>query len=194
MIRRSTWILLGIFLVLGVGAILWQRSQDQKTAEATPSPGASLLLEAGAQTISKLRITASTGGLIALEKDPSGGWILVNLPAETADGTRIGSVLSDITGMRILTEIETPPQNDVIGLEPPDYRLTIGYATGTEDEVLIGSKTTTQSGYYATLNGGPVVILNAFNVENVLKILTDPPVVKTPTPSPSPEGTSTAQP
>jgi hypothetical protein len=189
MIRRSTWILLGAFLVLGAGAILWQRSQEQSAAEATPSPGANLLLEAEGKAITGLRISAIAGGLVEIEKDAGGAWALVNLPAEIADGAMIESVISEIEGMRVLSQIDSPPSMDVIGLDPPAYRLTIVYDDGSKEEVLIGAETTTQSGYYATQAGSPVVVLNAFNVENILKILTDLPIVRSPTPSPFSEAT-----
>jgi Domain of unknown function (DUF4340) len=194
MIRRSTLILLGIFLILVLVAFFIQRSQDREGNEATPTPGVTLLIDTGGKTITGMRITASDGDLLELIKDAGGGWELVNLPDEAADETRIESAISNIEGLRVLSELESPPDLDVIALDPAAYSLTITLDDGSEIEAFIGAETPTQSGYYARQNGDKVVVVNGFNIDSLLELLSEPPILKTPTPSSEPEESITPGP
>jgi len=194
MIRRSTWLLLGVFLLLLGSAVLLGRLQNQREGGISPTPTNPPLFDSGGALITGLRISAINGGLIELQLDPNGNWTLVNLPAEVVDASRIASVINTIEGINLLTKIEEPPALELIGLKPANYRITVRFDNGREESLTIGAKTPTQTGYYLMQEDGTVAIVSSFNVDSLIDLLTTPPVVKTPTPTPTVEETATQQP
>jgi Domain of unknown function (DUF4340) len=194
MIRRPTWILLITFLVLVTVVFLWQRSQDQQGVIGTPTTTSSVLLSDEGSSIVGLRISAINGGLLEVKLNEEGHWVLVNLPGETVDETRIESAISVIGGMSALTEIDQPPDFNVIGLDPADYRVRVNFDNGTEQVILIGAETPTQSGYYVVGENESVVVVSGFDIDTLLGLLTDPPVVAATTPDPTIQFTETPQP
>lgn len=194
MIRRSTWFLLGTFLVLLVGVFIMGRLQAQDNDETTATPTNPPLFNSEGSLITGLRISARDDGLIELNLDEEGSWTLVNLPAETADATRIASAINTIEGLNLLTRIADPPALEIIGLEPANYRIRVRYENGREESLIVGVKTPTQNGYYVMEEDGTVGIVTSFNVDSLLELLTSPPVIKTATPTQTAEGTITPQP
>lgn len=193
MIRRSTWLLLGIFLALLVSVIVMRRLQAQDNDETAPTPTNPPLFNREGLLITGLRISAIDDGLIDLNVDDEGNWTLVNLPAEIADASRIASAITTIEGLNLLTRLEDPPALDLIGLEPANYRIRVRYENGREGTLIIGVKTPTQNGYYVKEEDGTVGIISSFEIDSLLELLTSPPVVKTATPTPTVEGTITPQ-
>jgi hypothetical protein len=83
---------------------------------------------------------------------------------------------------------------DAIGLEEPEYTLTLTFKDGLERTAEIGVITPTESGYYVRNPAGDVVIISKFSLDTLLGLLSNPPYLETPTPSPVPTETPTALP
>ncbi len=184
MIRRSTWIMLGIFGLVLVVALFIQRTQQQADDEATPTPGLTYLFDVQESTIIALRITGADEVSVAVQRNEEGNWVLLEAENEQADQDRIGSAISQAETLRVLTTLEEEPDLDVIGLDHPQYRVSITLADGGIQVAVIGRETPTGSGYYARLEGNPLQVVNKSSVDSLLEILTDPPIAPTPTPEP----------
>jgi hypothetical protein len=194
MIRKSTLILLITFLILIVGVFIWQRSREQLGIEGTPTATNVNLIDNDGNSISGLRISALKGGLLYVELDDEGNWLFVNRPGETVDEEQLKSAIAILEGVTALAEIDQPPDLNIIGLDPANYRVVIDFEDGSEQVFLIGSETPTQSGYYVLKEDGSIIIVNGSNVDTLVGLLTDLPIVKTPTPSQSIVITETPQP
>lgn len=194
MIRRSTWILVGLFVILLAVALYLQRSQQQAEAQATPTPGIAYLFEDLGGEVQRLRITAAGGDSLEVAAGAEGSWTLVEPAGEQADQSRIDSAVSQVQNLRIVSELANPPPVGEVGLDPPAYRLAVTSADGREQVAFIGDLTPIESGYYAHRDGGPVVVVSKFPVDSLLDLLETPPVVtETPTATPEAEGTGTPQ-
>ncbi len=177
MIRRNTWIVLGIFAILLAGAWLYQRSQNGEVAQATPTAGVSLLFEPGERTITALRISNNEGTSVAMTLDPAGVWELAEPGGEPADENRVQSAVSQAGQLRILAPVESAIDRGTIGLDPAQYTVEVTYSDGVEAKAYFGDETPTASGYYAYLQDNQrLQVVNKFSVDSLLALLTDPPI------------------
>ncbi len=89
--------------------------------------------------------------------------------------------------MRIL---DTVPDVDpgIVGLEDPEYVLTIKFTSGGERTVDVGVITPSESGYYVRDAEGEIVIVSRSAIDALLGLLTNPPYLETPTPLPGRRG------
>jgi hypothetical protein len=181
MIRRSTWIMVLVFVIVLGGALYWQRSRQGVEAGGTPTAAVSNLFDTEAQDINVLQLSDAEGNRVEVARGAGDTWTLVEPAGQPADETRINSAVLEAEGLRIVSSLEDPPQLDVIGLEPPRYRLAVTLADGQEQVAFIGDGTPTESGYYARRDGGPVVVVVKPAVDAILDLLTTPPIALTPT-------------
>ena len=89
--------------------------------------------------------------------------------------------------------IDTVPDIDpkIVGLEDPEYVLTVKFTGGGERTVEVGVITPTESGYYVRDTAGKVVIVSRSAIDALLELLTNPPYLETLTPSPASPETGT---
>jgi hypothetical protein len=185
MIRTSTVVYIILLLVL-VGAYFYLKNRDQTTeTEATAEPSAEVtqayLFPAEDGTPTSIRIEAKTGGTVEVARDADNAWAL-NEPVEAkADQAAAEAAASQVTTMRIL---DTVPDVDpkIVGLEEPEYVLTIKFTSGGERTVEVGVITPTESGYYVRDEEGEVVIVSRDAIEPLIGLLDNPPYLETPTP------------
>jgi hypothetical protein len=185
MIRPSTVVY--VILLLGlIGAYFYLKNRPQPadievTAEASPAATQAFLFSAEEGTPTRLRIESRTGQIVEVERDAEAAWRMTE-PVETAaDPAAAEAAASQITTMRI---VDTVPEVDaaVVGLEDPEYILTLTFTGGGERTVDIGVITPTQSGYYARDAAGQMVIVSRDAIDPLLGLLDFPPYLETPTP------------
>ncbi len=186
MVRRSTWILLIVFVVLAGSTYMFQRYQSQKSenaATATPTTPPVKVYNLSGDQVSDITIADSSGKKIDLYRDQaSKKWAIADVPVGQADSIQIDSVsaeLFDLTAKETFTQ--TPPL-DSVGLITPTNIITITATDGSQTVTDIGSQTPTGNGYYLRVNSGQVLIVEKLVVDDILHLLTNPPLLPTPTP------------
>ncbi|MEJ2305088.1 MAG: DUF4340 domain-containing protein [Anaerolineales bacterium] len=185
MIRRSTWVTLGIFAIVLVAAIIIRQTGQKAAADATPTPGSAYLFSAQDSAIIGLRITDTDENSVAVQRAEDGSWSLIQPEGEQADQDRIDSLVGQAESLRVVSTLDTQPELTAIGLEPPQYRVAVTLADGQQQAAEIGSTTPTSSGYYARLEGGDLQVVSKTGLDSLVGMLTDPPIAPTPTPETS---------
>jgi hypothetical protein len=111
------------------------------------------------------RIESKTGGLWV--RDAEEFWALTEPVEAKADQAAAEAAASQVTAMRIL---DTIPNVDfkIVGLENPEYVLTVKFTSGGERTVDIGVITPTESGYYVRDAEGEVVIVSRDAIEPLI--------------------------
>jgi hypothetical protein len=194
MIRRSTWVLVGLFVVLLTVAYYLQRTNRLSEAQATPTAGIAYLFDGLVGDIQRLRLTSTAGDALEVEGGLEGSWTLVEPSGEQADAARIDSAVSQVQNLRVVSDLENPPALDQVGLDPPAYRLAVTSADGQEHVAFFGNVTPIESGYYARRDSGPLVVVSKAAVDSLLDLLETLPVVtKTPLPTGESAGTGTPE-
>jgi hypothetical protein len=189
MIRRSTVVY--IVLLLALAGTYYYLNHRAKPAdiEVTAEPGAetqqAYLFTAADGTPSSIRIESKAGQTIEIARGADNAWTLMQPIEAKADQGAAEAAASQITTMSIL---DTVPEIDpkIVGLETPEYVLTVNFTNGVERTVDIGVITPTESGYYVRDAEGKVIIISRSAIDSLLGLLDNPPYLETLTPSPIP--------
>jgi hypothetical protein len=192
MIRRTTWIVLIIFLAVAGLAWYLQREGITGAAEATPQPTAQNLLSTTSANVERLRVEDSSGNAVEIARGPDGNWALIQPPGEQTDTGRAEMAVSELTALEVQSQLATPPADSATGLSQPEHTILITENGGIQHTLRVGKVTPIGNGYYAQLDEGPVVVLSQGGLQGVLDILNNPPIA--PTPTPEPETSPTPEP
>ena len=195
MVRRTTWILLIVLGLLVLFAWLFQRNQTKKAENAatvTPQPtGQKLYTIDGAQVV-EINITSSSGESIDFQRDPSSSsWVIKGIPADQANSFQIESVSQQLFDLQVLETLTEAPALDLIGLTNPAFTITMQTSDGKQIVTSIGSLAAIGTGYYLRVDSGPIVLVDNVTIDDVLKLLKEPPVLATSTPEVIATGTGT---
>jgi hypothetical protein len=181
MIRRSTWLLVAVFVVVLGGAVYWQqRPAASAENEATPIPAAQPLFPVTPEELVRLQVQETSGGAVILEREAGGLWELVQPAGAETDPAQVETKLSQLTSLRIKTSLEPAADLSIFGLDSPAYRVSLRTTDGQDYGLVIGDLTPTGDGYYVQLNGNPPQVVNKISMESFLGILDEPPILLNP--------------
>jgi hypothetical protein len=181
-VKRSTWIVLVIFLALaGITFYLGQKESPADESETTPVAPIELLISDSDGLPTSIDIKSAAGEQVTIARNETGLWVLKQ-PIETeANQGSAQAAATQLTSLRIVSHPAVA--SDMVGLNPPSYTLTVELTGGTEKVVRIGDRTPTGIGYYANVNSsGDVLIISQDGLDSLLILLESPPYKNTPTP------------
>jgi hypothetical protein len=195
MIRRSTVVYTVLLLVLA-GAYYYLNNREQPAEiELTLEPGSEVaptyLFNAEEGTPTSIRIEAKSGETVEVARGEDSAWALTQPNEAKADQASAEAAASQVTTMRIVDTVPDNVDPGIIGLETPEYVLTIQFTSGGERMVDVGVITPSESGYYVR-DGERVVIVSRSAIDALLGLLTNPPYLETPTPEVGAPVTETA--
>jgi hypothetical protein len=121
---------------------------------------------------------------VRFSRDESGKWVLQAPTAEPAYQAAAEAAASQVGALRVLASVSLGA--DIIGLDDPAYTLTVGFGERESHELLVGSVTPIQDGYYAQLDGGTKLVVDKIGLDALIRLLTNPPYAETRTPTPEP--------
>jgi hypothetical protein len=182
MIRRPTWIILGIFAALLAFAFYWNQRPPVADGEDTPAsqepPWDRSLADIESVKIEHL----NAGKSVELIRDPDAGWVMTQpLEGPVSQGT-VDQALGWLARPTPYGIIETPKNLLQYGLVEPRGRLSVTFMDGTTQILLVGDDAPTGSRAYVMVPGAEdVIIANLFNVNPILDLV-DIEILPTPTP------------
>src|SRR6266511_3682273 len=140
MIRRSTVVYIIILLALA-GTYYYLKNREQPAADILVTPEATeptaYLFTADEGVPTSIRIQSKSGETVELARDADNAWALI-LPVEAkAEQGSSEAAATQVSTMRILDKV---PEVDlgIVGLETPEYLLTVKFNGGTERTIHIG--------------------------------------------------------
>jgi hypothetical protein len=186
MVRRSTWIVLGIFVLLVGFAVVFQRyqtKQAENAATATPTVPPVYLLHLGDAQINDIKIADNTGSYINLYLDQaSSQWAIEGVPTDQADSSKIETLSTQLLSLQVQEVLTETISLASIGLDTPSYTITLTTASNSQSVTYIGMQTAIGSGYYVRENDGPVMIVSKSAIDQFINVLQEPPLLPTATP------------
>jgi len=190
MVRRSTWIVLVVFLLLVGFAFIFQRYQTNKsvvTATATPTTPPVYLYNLGDAKVDEIKVADNTGKNIDLVKNTdTSKWEIKGVPADQADSSQIETVSSELLSLKVEDTLTDTLPLASIGLETPAYTITLKTSTGELLTTFVGMQTAIKTGYYVQDEAGHVLIVNNSGLNELLNLLETPPLLPTATPATTP--------
>ncbi|MFN3741711.1 MAG: DUF4340 domain-containing protein [Anaerolineales bacterium] len=190
MIRRSTWVLLFLLVALiGFGWYLNHRKQTLAT-QATPTAGLEYLLPSDAGVVTALKIEGKDSS-IEIRRNAENKWEIASPNPSEADQGMVEAGITQLSTLRILGHVEI--DLELVNLKTPDYKVSITYSNGQTYTFEVGAVTPINTGYYVRKSDGSLVVVSKVGLDSLLKLLTNPPYLATPTPTitPTPEFTLT---
>ncbi len=202
MIRRSTVVYIAVLLIVA-GAYFYLKFRKEPVADVLVTPEVteqvSYLFTAEEGIPVSIRIQSKTGDAVEVARNADAAWALSQPIEAEADQAAAEAAATQISTMRILDKVNVDPK--VVGLESPEYSLTVKFNSKVERTVNIGVVTPSESGYYVQdAAGGDVMIVSKSAVDALLMLLSNPPYLETLTPNPAatetllPNETMTPQP
>ena len=183
MIRRTTWIILLVFLVILGGGLYFQKYQSDKQAQVTPTSEFKVLFPGVDKSqIAAFEMDDSRERKLVVAKDQSGSWAVAGYTAADTDPTGIDDMLTQITSLSVMSDLEAAPASDVIGLTTPAYIIKVTFEDGQQKNVYIGKLTPTKRGYYTRLEESNPVVVGKYAVDKLTNLLDKPPIA-TPVPT-----------
>ena len=188
MIRRSTVVYLVLLLALAGAYYYLNHREKPADIEVTAEPSTeaqAYLFTAEDGTPSSIHLESKAGQVVEVARGADNAWALTQPVEAKADQAAAEAAASQITTMSIL---DTVPDVDtkLVGLETPEYVLTVKFTSGVERTVDIGVITPSESGYYVRDADGKVIIVSKSAIDSLLGLLDNPPYLETLTPSPIP--------
>lgn len=192
MIKRSTWVVLAVFLVLAGVTFFWQKSPETFVAPTqTPTAFPILLPDWGNKVINLIEISNLDGSVIVLKLDSAKQWELASIEQDKVAQGKIEELLTTLQTATIISKINPPVDYAVIGLTEPKVSIQLQNTKGETVNIKIGDKTPTDSGYYVQVDENPPVVLRSVTVENLVEIMKKENLMETPSTF---EGVPTANP
>jgi hypothetical protein len=193
MIRRTTWIILAIFVIL-LG-VVWAfpsiKGKLSASTKATATPETRFLVNLDEKNIQSLHAEDPAGKVVGLGRDANGVWTLLEPPGKQIDLAAAESGVTQLLSLPITLTLEPAFDPASIGLNPAAYTITLDLMDGKKMVIKVGKLTPIKNGYYTQLDDGPVTVVNNYSLDAFLNMLDHPPVLETPTPTVSATATLT---
>lgn len=184
--RRSTVIYLLLFLVMA-GAYYYLNNRP-KTADLaltlTPETPVSYLFNSSDGTPTSIHLESKAGQVVELALNADKAWAVILPIKASADQGSVEAAVSQLTTIQITDRLSNISPKDV-GLDAPDYKLTVKFTNNVERIAEIGVTTPTGNGYYVQ-SDGQIVIVSKSAIDALTGLLMNPPYAETLTPSPIP--------
>jgi hypothetical protein len=174
MIRKQTWILLAIFIILLGAAFYLRKNPLPEKSEVTPSPTAQARLLEGWQSsdIVWLSVTKGNNPAVQAAQDASGRWMLNEEQPTVVEPGKIEAVQAEIAEALIQASLPANYDLAAVGLDVPTAVISIRNAAGKEVHIQVGTSTPTGTGYYLQVDQQAPVVVSKGAVDSILDQMT----------------------
>jgi hypothetical protein len=182
MIKRPTWILLGVLVVV-VGAYFALKNRPSKAGEATPTAqGNTFLITPADGNLQSIQIVDAKGTKFRMQRDLNNTWVITAPTTAEADQSQAGAAQTQVGALKIITVLDTPPDPGATLLTTPVDTIDLTFDSGRDHKIEVGGLTPTSSGYYVRMDGSKVYVVSQDGIDSLLNLLKSPPYPPTPTP------------
>jgi hypothetical protein len=195
MIKRTTWIAIALLILLvGTTFLVKNLTADKPQETATPSAMEAFLLNEPFGTLRSIKIIDSSMNQLLMQLNNNNEWIILKPHGGSADLALVSETETQLNALRIISDLNEPPDRKELGLDPASFNVSLIYDSGLTKQVLIGSLTPSKNGYYLQTEDGKLSIVSKSGVDAILNLLSSPPYAATLTPNPVIAVTSTPTP
>jgi hypothetical protein len=185
--RRNTLILLVILAALAAYTYFGEIQKGTGQGAETPSSQPAIFNLSG-QDVLGLKVTTAAGQSVELKREAGKPWTMVTPASQGVDDTRVNSLvdqLAQLTASRALTQTNNLAE---YGLITGTFTADITLTGGVTHTLLVGETNPSGNSYYALADGkqSPVYLIYSSSVDELQRLVTQPPYPPTPTTLPSP--------
>jgi len=189
MVRKQTWILLAVFVVLLGATLLLRQNPSFSAANQTPTATSFPRVFTGieASKVDRLEIKSDKGKDVVIQKNSDGTWSFVNNEAGAVDQGKAIQLISSLFSMNTIGLMDASTSLPDIGLSPASQTILISGDGGNISSAFsIGNATPTDSGFYVQLDKQAPGIVEKSALNEILDLFNEPGLkLETPTPLPA---------
>lgn len=183
--RTGTWVALLVFAAI-IAAIVYLNRNPIEDAESEITPVAEEApLFAEGSVVTSIEVKPLEGETVKLERNESQAWVLTQPDEVEADQGLAEAAASQITALRIVTEVDNTKDPSIFGFDQPAYILTIGFEGGTTSTLEVGDTTPSENGYYVRMDGDKFYVVALSGIGSLTNLASAVPYLNTPTPIPT---------
>jgi len=188
MTQRKPWIttlvLVGIAALLAAYIFLVEAKREPPAEEgAAPTPAPLWEFE-GADLV---EITVTQGERTTAVEREGGEWQVTAPEEGAADSYRLDSLAYLVATMNSTRALADVGDLAPFGLDEPEVRATLVLSDGTTINLNIGAENPRHTARYIQIEGDPLVYLVSIgDLDELIRLIEEPPYPPTPTPPPSP--------
>jgi hypothetical protein len=183
--RTGTWVALLVFAAI-IAAIIYLNQNPIEDAEAEITPVAEEApLFAEGSVVSSIEVKPLEGEAVKLERNESQAWVLTQPDEVDADQAMAEAAASQVTALRIITEVDNKKDPSIFGFDQPAYILTVGFEDGTTSTLEVGDTTPSENGYYVRMDNGKFYVVSLGGIGALTNLASAVPYLNTPTPIPT---------
>jgi len=189
MIRKSTYTLLIILIILAAVVIFLQRTPGMKNGSineptSTESP---TLFNWGDKSVAAVTLSDDQGHVFKAKLDNQNNWFIEQPTGCQLENGKVENSLAQLQTFKIMVEMEAPPALADVGLTNPTYTLKLTFIDGSMQTLSVGSIVPTGSGYYVQVDNNPVVVVTKYSIDSLFELVST--ACATPTAEVSPTST-----
>jgi hypothetical protein len=182
MIKQTTWIFLGVLVLVLVSYIVITSQPSEISSQSTPTVlGENFLVTSADGKLQSLRIYDQHNRNVQIQRDANGIWIVTQPAQEAADQSLAGAAETQVGALRIVTILQSQFNLVDAGLDSPAYTLELIFDSGKKHVIQVGTLTPTNSGYYVSYDQKNLYIIGQAGIDALVNLLAAPPFVATQT-------------
>ena len=185
MIRRSTWIIICIFLLLLLGILVWSKVDKNDTLLEPTSTSViqAPVLDIVDHEIIGIQINENTGVEVMYERGtPTNIWTISGLPDEQINQEQMEQIVSSLIYLTPDATLQIEPPLEAMGLITPDYKILVTLENGEIIYLDQGNLVPTGGAYYVKVDDNPVIVVNQTDLDLITSGLITPPLQPTSNP------------
>jgi hypothetical protein len=188
--QRNTLILLVILAALV--AYVYFGEIQKGTGQGTETPSSQpAVFNLSDQDILGLKVTTADGKSVELKREAGKPWTMVSPASQGVDDTRVNSLVVELAQLKASRALTQTTNLAEYGLITSTFTADITMTGGVTHTLLVGETNPSGSSYYALADGKqtPVYLIYSSNIDELQRLVTQPPYPPTPTPTTLPSPT-----
>ena len=180
--KKSTWIVVGIFALLLAVFLLYPQIAPSKEEPVEPTATPHVLQSLDDQALKSIIYIGQDGEVVQLDKMDTLTWTVSSHPDGVVTAGNVEEIMSYLSELPILSDVSDEMALSEIGLDKPQQSIVFTYEDDSEYLLEFGDLSALGDGYYTLVNGHDVIVLPYSSI-NQLGLLFNA-IIHPPTPTP----------
>jgi len=187
---RNTLILLVILAALATYAYFGEIQKGTGQGTETPSSQPAVF-NLSDQDILGLKVTTADGKSVELKREAGKPWTMVSPASQGVDDARVNSLVVELAQLKASRALTQTSNLAEYGLITSTFTANITLTGGVTHTLLVGETNPSGNSYYALADSKqtPVYLIYSNNIDELQRLVTQPPYPPTPTPTTLPSPT-----
>lgn len=189
--NRTTLLVLLVAIIVTIIALVIVSNQEPADTTSTPTSedvSGSLLGDVAADDITRLSVTNNNAELTVTITRDGDTWAFTDELADSEiDSAAVNTIVTALADLSYSDRFEAPDDIEPFGLVEPAYVMEVTVGDNEEMTFTVGGQNPAGSSYYVqSSDEGMIHLVRTGDMDDVLTLVNDTPIIQPPTPTPVP--------